>query len=409
MLWLRSFVLFLACGGLATAGDWPQWLGPNRDGVTPEKVAPWKETPKFVWRMSVGEGHSSPVVVGDRVFLHTKVKDKDEEEITAYEAKTGKELWKYSYPRSAFKSVFGVGPRATPAVSDGKLYALGVTGILSCLETDKGKMLWQVDTLKEFKANNLFFGISTSPMVESGRVLVNVGGPGASIVAFNKDKGDVAWKSLDDKATYSSPIGYGTGKDRQIIFLTGQGLVSVSPADGTMNWKFPLVDKLAESSTTPVVVGNTLIGSSVTYGAAALKLEAKDGKPSYTELWKNPSLSCYFSTPVPVGKETVYMVTGSILPPQAVNLRCVEVATGKELWTKAKVGKHHAALLRTGDDKLLMHDDGGNLTLIDPSPKEYKELARAKVCGTTWAHPAIANGLIYVRDEKWLMCFQLGE
>jgi outer membrane protein assembly factor BamB len=410
MPWLRSLLLLLLIGsGLAAAGDWPQWLGPTRNGVTPEKIAPWKEPPKLLWRMPVGEGHSSPVVVGSRVFLHTRVKDKDEEEITAFETKSGKELWRWSYPRAAFKSVFGLGPRATPAVSDGKLYAFGVTGVLTCLEAETGKMLWQVDTLKEFKAPNLFFGVSCSPLIEGEKVLVNVGGPGASVVAFGKDKGNVLWKALDDKASYSSPIAIGQGKERQIVFLTQQGLVGLSPTDGTAFWKFPLVDKLAESSTTPVLVGDTLIGSSVTYGAAALRLKTKDGKPGFTELWKNGALSCYFSTPVPVGKDHVYMVTGTILPPPAVTLRCVEVTTGKEVWNQPKVGKYHAALLRTGDDKLLLHDDGGQLILLEPNPKEYKELAKAKVCGATWAHPAIADGKLYVRDEKWLLCFQLGD
>jgi outer membrane protein assembly factor BamB len=407
MPWLRSLVLLLTCATLAAAGDWPQWLGPKRDGSTPEKVAAWKEAPKLLWKQPVGEGHSSPVVAGSRVFLHTKVKDKDEEEVTAFDAKTGKDLWHASYSRAAFKSVFGLGPRATPAVSGNKVYAFGATGVLSCLDTEGGKLLWQVDTLKEFKAPNLFFGVSCSPLIEGDRVLVNVGGTGASVVAFTKDKGQVAWKALDDKASYSSPIVIGEGKDRQVIFLTGQGLAAIAPADGKVLWKFALVDKLAESSTTPVLIGDTLIGSSVTYGSAALKLEAKDGKPGFAEMWKNPALTCYFSTPVPVGKEHVYMVTGTILPPQSVTLRCVEVKTGKEVWAQPKVGKYHAALLRTGDDKLLLHDDNGSLVLLEPNPKEYKELARAKVCGSTWAHPAIADGKLYVRDEKWLLCFQL--
>jgi outer membrane protein assembly factor BamB len=404
---LRSFALLFICAGLASAGDWPQWLGPNRDGSTPEKITPWKEPLKPLWKQAAGEGHSSPVVAGGRVFLHTRVKDKDEEEITAFDAKTGKDLWHAKYPRAAFKSVFGLGPRATPVVSDGKLYAFGVTGVLTCLNAEDGKQLWQVDALKEFKAPNLFFGVSCSPLIEGDRVLVNVGGPGASVVAFSRDKGQVAWKTLDDKASYSSPIAIGEGKDRQIIFLTAQGLVGLSPTDGKQFWKFSLVDKLAESSTTPVLIGDTLIGSSVTYGSAALKLEKKDSKLGFTELWKNPALTCYFSTPVPVGKEHVYMVTGTILPPPSVTLRCIEVKSGKELWTQSNIGKYHAALLRTGDDKLLLHDDNGSLALLEPNPKEYKELARAKVCGSTWAHPAIADGKLYVRDEKWLLCFEL--
>jgi len=409
MPWLRSVGFVLLCAGMVSAGDWPQWLGPTRDGASPEKVAPWKETPKLLWRLPVGEGHSSPIVAGGKVFLHAKVKDKDEEEVIACDAASGKEVWRQAYPRAAFKSIFGVGPRATPALDQGKLYSFGVTGILTCWDAATGKQLWQVDTLKEFKAANLFFGVSCSPLVEGGNVLVNVGGPGASVVAFDKAKGTAAWKALDDKASYSSPIAIGQGKERQVIFLTQKGLVGLSPTDGSRFWDFPLVDKLSESSTTPTVVGDLLLGSSVTYGSVGLKLAAKDGQPTAAEAWKNPALTCYFSTPVAVGDEQVYLVTGSILPPPAANLRCINGKSGKELWSKAKVGKYHAALLRTGDNKLLMHDDGGGLTLLEPNAQEFKALAQSKICGPTWAHPALADGKLYVRDDKWLLCFQLGD
>jgi outer membrane protein assembly factor BamB len=408
MPWLRSLALLLLTAVLANAGDWPQWLGPKRDGSSTEKVAPWKDTLKVLWRQPVGEGHGSPVVAGGQVFLHVKVKDKDEEEVLAFDVKDGKQVWAHKYARGNATFKFGNGPRATPTVADGKVYSFGITGILTCCEAASGKEVWQVDTLKTFKAPNLFFGVSCSPLIEGDKVLVNVGGQGASVVAFNKDKGTVIWQSMDDKASYSSPIALGEGKNRQVVFLTQQGLASLSPADGSVFWKFPLVDKLAESSTTPVLSGDLLLGSSVTYGAACLKLQDKEGKPAFGEVWKNPAYTCYFSTPVPVGPDHTYLVTGALLPP-SVMLRCVDTKTGKEHWNKPKIGKYHAALLRTGDDKLLMLDDAGNLILLDPNPKEYKELARAKVCGATWAHPALANGRVYLRDEKELLCIQLGE
>lgn len=267
--------------------------------------------------------------------------------------------------------------------------------------------MWQIDVLKDFKAANLQFGVSSSPLINGNNVLVMVG-TGATAVAFDKDKGSVAWKSLKDAASYASPVMIGSGKDRQAVFVTQQGVVSLDPADGKLNWKFPMVDLLNESSTTPVRLGNLLLASSVTFGSVALRLETKDGKPAAAEDWKNSKLNCYFGTPVAVGAEHVYMVTGALLPPQAT-LRCVEARTGKELWHKDKVGKYHATLLRTGDDKLLMLDDSGNLMLLDPSPVGYRELARAKVCGATWAHPALANGRLYLRDEKELICLRIAE
>ena len=198
MPWLRSLALLFLCTTVSAAADWPQWLGPTRDGVSPEKVAPWKEAPKVLWRQPVGEGHSSPVVADGKVFVHGKVKGKDQEDVQAFDAKSGKPLWKAEYDRGKFENQFGNGPRGTPAVVGGKVYTLGVTGFLSCFEADSGKKVWQIDTAKEFKPPSLFFGVSGSPLIEGDAVLVNVGGKGASIVAFNKDKGDVLWKTGDD-------------------------------------------------------------------------------------------------------------------------------------------------------------------------------------------------------------------
>src|SRR5262249_25463532 len=154
--------------------------------------------------------------------------------------------------RAPFNSIFGTGPRATPAGDGDRVYTLGVTGALTCWGVSDGKQLWQVDTLKKFEAKNLFFGVSCSPLIDGNKVLVNVGGAGASIVAFDKTSSDVLWKSQDDKASYSSPIVFGKGKERQVVFLTQEGLVSLNPEDGSLFWRFPMKDKLFESSTTPI-------------------------------------------------------------------------------------------------------------------------------------------------------------
>jgi outer membrane protein assembly factor BamB len=165
------------------------------------------------------------------------------------------------------------------------------------------------------------------------------------------------------------------------------------------------VDALAESSTTPVRVGDLLFASSVTFGSVGLKLTEKDGRPAYEQLWKDPKMTCYFGTPVAFG-EHLYVVTGSVTPPAALN--CVEAKTGKVLWTRQNVGQYHATVMRA-KDRLLLLEEGGDLVLFEPNPKEYKELARSKVCGKTWAHPALANGKLYVRDEKELICVQLAK
>ncbi len=418
---MKRILLFLFCVLPATllAADWPQWRGPNRDGVSSERVEPWKGELKVVWKQPVGEGHSSPVVAADRVYLHVKVPNAEREEVLAFEAGTGKRLWSAGYERSPFHSEYGNGPRSTPLVDEGKVYTLGVTGLLTCWDAGGGKELWRRDILREFKAANLFFGVSTSPVIVGDKLLVMPGGPEAAIVALDKRTGKTLWQAGSDKASYASPfvtpltlpsppkgerVG-GEGEPKLGLFLTQQGLVALDPADGRVHWQFPMKDLLSESSTTPARAGDVLFASSVTFGSVGLKLTTKDGKPAYDQLWKAPGLPCYFSTPVAVG-EHFYAVTGKLPPFASADLHCLEATTGTVLWTRKKVGTYHGTLL-LAKDRLLLLEEAGDLVLIEPNPKEYRELARGKVCGQTWAHPALSNGKLFVRDDKELICVQL--
>jgi outer membrane protein assembly factor BamB len=412
---LRTLLVLLLTGSPVSAADWPQWLGPDRDGSTPEKVTSWKQPLRELWRQSVGEGNSSPVVVGERVFLHTRVKEKLAEQVTAYDAATGKPLWRTEYERGKFTSQFGNGPRATPAVVGQKIYTLGITGVLTCLNVADGSKVWQVDTWKEFNPPHLLFGTSSSPLVDSQHVYVMVGGQGTGVVAFDRERGAVAWKSLDDGPSYSSPIAVDSSGIRQVVFLTQKGLVSLKPDNGTVSWRYPFSDLLLESSTTPLRTGDMIVASSITLGSAGVPVESKAGQAGVAPLWKNAALTSYFSTPVAVGKEHFYMVTGtnplSALNPlnkkkTAAVLNCVETTSGKVLWQRPGVGTYHASLLRTGNNKLLLLEERGALVLLAPDPQGYRELARSKVSGHTWAHPALAGGRLYVRDDQALVCLE---
>jgi outer membrane protein assembly factor BamB len=410
---LCSMVFFgiLSLHLTVSAEDWPSWLGPRRDCSSQSNFNGWKGPLSQAWKIPVGEGHSSPIVENGKVYLHTKVKDSESEAVQAFDATSGKLIWNTTYPRGAFSSVFGLGPRGTPATTANNIFTFGVTGILSCLDKNDGKILWQVDTLKEFKAANLFFGTSCSPLIVGDKVVVQVGGKASAMVAFDQKDGKVAWqtKTMDDKSSYSSPILWGTGPEteRKILALTQQGLASISAKDGTMAWRFPLVDKLNESSTTPIRMGNTVVASSVTFGSVGLQVD--DEGNTQKQLWKNGNLTCYFATPVAISKDHVLMVTGGILPPPQANLHCVEASTGKILWTKKKVGKYHASLIRGANGKILMLEDGGDLVLMEPNPGAYTEIARSKVCGHTWAHPAVANDKVFLRDDNSLICVNLAK
>lgn len=398
-------VLFLIASNIRAA-DWPQWLGLKRDGATSEIVKPWKGPLKVLWKDPVGvvekdiQGHGGPVVADGKVYLFHGTPGKDEETLAAHDALTGKLMWKNEYPRKKVNVLFGNDPRSAPCVVDGKVYTYGITSIVTCFDAKNGKIVWQVDAGKEYNPPALVFGSACSPIVVGDVVLLNIGAKGASIVAFDKNTGKEVWKKLDDGASYSSPFLYDDGKQR-VLFLTAKGVVSLSPKNGTVYWQYPFVDIALESSCTPMMIDGKILISSITAGSVLIGIE----KYKPVKAWSN-SLNCYFSTPVAVGNDTLFMVTGQIFSKGTV-LNCVDAKSGKVLWSRKGVGQYHATLVRTGDDKILMVEEKGDLVLIDANRKAYRELSRSNICGQTWAHPAVANGRLYIRDDKDLICVEL--
>jgi outer membrane protein assembly factor BamB len=417
MTWLRTCVVVLLCAGAARAADWPQWLGPRRDGTTTEKVAPWneKETPQVVWREAVGQGFASPVVADGRVFLHTRGKDKEkeEEEVLALDAATGKLLWKDDYTRPVFRSSLGTGPRATPTVAGKRLYTMGINGLLSCYDVESGKRFWQVDLYRQLKAELTGYAVCCSPLVVGNRVIVSVGGKGRCVVALHADTGEVQWQALDDAASTSSPVlfaagGRAAGATPDVVFMTPLRLVGLDPLDGSFRWEHPMVFQPLGASSTPVAVGNKLVASTQAHGAVAVQVEQKEDKRTASPAWQNQDMKSYFSSGV-AGGDLLFLVTNTVEPLPSAALSCLDARTGKLLWTREKVGYFHAGVIRTGDGKLLILSDGGQLTLLEVDAKGAREVARAKVCGGTLANPALARGRLYVRDDKEVICLELGK
>ncbi len=404
---IRTLFLLLFMGvSESRADDWPQWLGPKRDSGTAEKIAPWKDAPKKLWEKPVGPGYSVPVIAGERVFVHERVREKDREQVIAYEAKTGKEIWRDAYDRAPYASVLNTGPQATPTVAGNRVYTFGITGVLSCYDVETGKRQWQIDTYKTMKATLPRFGVTCSPLVVGNRVIVAVGGKGSSVVAFDTEKGEVQWQALDEPAGTASPVLFsGGGRLPDAMFMTTLRLAALNPLDGSMNWEHPLVFQPSGAAPTPMIIGNEVLTSTMTNGSTLIRVTVKDDKPMSEQLWQQKDLSGYFSTGVST-KDRLYLITNVLKPVPSASLRCVDRKTGKEQW-KTSAGYFHAGVIRTGDDKLLILSDSGMLRLAEDAGNECHDLCTAKVCGGSLTNPAFAGGLLYVRDDKNVTCFQL--
>jgi outer membrane protein assembly factor BamB len=390
------------------APDWPQYLGPERNGVYsgPPLADAWpKSGPRKVWQKSVGEGFAGPVVVGDRVILfHRRGYD---EVVEALDAGTGDGVWRFAY-RTAYRDDFGFdeGPRAVPVVANGKIYTFGAEGQLHAIDAATGKGIWNVDTMRRFGVRKGFFGAAGSPLVEDGRVIANIGGmdgeKGAGIVAFNADTGAVLWTATDHQASYSSAVGATFGGKRHAVFFTRGGLVGLDPATGAILFQRPWRSRSASSvnAATPLVVGDVIFASA-TYETGALALRVNGS--ALTELWSSDDvMSNHYATSVHSGGY-LYGYHGR----QEFNpsFRAVDLNTGAVKWS---VDKYRAGSVTLAGDKLLIARETGELVLAAASPEAFRPLARAQVLrGTLRALPAVDNGFVYLRNENTLVCLDL--
>ena len=400
-----AVALTLALAVAASAGDWPHLLGPARDGHSAETGLAWdwsKGGPALAWKLDVGRGWAGPVVAGDRVILFHRVGD--EEVVACLEPATGKERWKAAYT-TRYRDDFGFddGPRATPLIAGERVFTLGANGDLSAFELPTGNRVWQRNLIADYRTEKGFFGIGTSPLVVGGKLLVNVGAPGAGIVAFDPATGKEAWKATDDPGSYSTPTVAEIGGKTLAVFLTRSGLVALEPETGTVRHTFAWRPRIKESvnAATPLVwKGDIFLTVSYSTGAVLLRPKGADVE----EVWSSDkSLSCQYSTPVRVG-EYLYGVHGRA-DTGSTQLRCVEWATGTVKWSEPKFG---VSSLIAVDGGLLALTEGGELVRFDASPAAYKERGRAKVLEKpTRAAPALSGGLLFARDSTRLVCLKL--
>lgn len=380
------------------AEDWPQWRGPQQDGVSRESglLSQWPQGgPRVLWRIPLGVGYSSVSVAGGMAV--TMFGTEEGEFVAAIDAASGKVLWK-TPSGLLFHNSYGDGPRSTPAIDAGRVYSLGATGSLLALEAASGKKIWGFNVLEKFGGDVPEFGLSPSPVVAGNMLLVVTGAKhGKSLVALDKSSGSVLWSSLNDKAGYSTPLVIDVGGARQIVVLMGEALVGVALGDGRELWRRPWKTTLDANVATPIFHQNRLF-ISTGYGTGCGMFElAAGGRPAVKELWKSKEMKNYFSTSV--------LIDGVLYGFDNMFLVAMDFQTGKVKWRER--GFNRGSLL-AADGKLVILGERANLALAEVSPAKYTELTRAKVLdGKTWSVPTLADGRLFVRNEKELVCLDL--
>jgi outer membrane protein assembly factor BamB len=393
-----SLFAFASQAFAQTGASWPQWRGPNRDGVSKETglMKQWPaEGPPLVWKATgAGNGYSSVSIADGR--LYTMGLRGEREYIIAFDIANGKEVWATAHG-GAYREEHGDGPRGTPTVDGNRVYALGANGDLSAVDARTGKIVWTKNVLTEFGARNIGWGISESPLVIGNKVLVNAGGRNASIVALNKDDGSVIWKSQSDEAGYSSAIPLQVNGGTQAIFFTGERALGLDVNDGRLLWDYKSPSNRTANVATPIARGNRVFISS-DYGTGGGLVEIKpDGKAQ--EIYFTKNMQNHHSTSVLVG-DYLYGFSSSILT-------AMKFDTGEIAWRDRSVGK---GSLVYADGNLYCLSEDGVVGLVEATPTGYREKGRFRIQKgslPTWTHPVVVGGRLYLRDQDTIYAFDV--
>ena len=397
--WLfRSVLLALGVSLHASDAQWPQWRGPSRDGSVAAAATPkWPSAWKRAWRTDVGEGYSSPVVSGGRVFVHSR-QDPDEL-VTAIDLASGKVLWqqKYTSPfnKNQYAKNMAKGPHSTPLVAAAHVITMGGSGIVSAWNAQTGALAWRKDYSSSVDLSKLFTGTASSPLLEGGAAIVQVGSDvhGGRIVALDPRTGAERWVWKGKGPGYASPVVFTVAGTRQIATMTNGSIEGLDATSGTSLWSVPFPDEWHENIVTPVWTGTHLIVSGTRQGTHAYTLTRAGGKWQAAEAWKNPEVAMYMSTPV-LADGIVYGLSSR----KRGQFVAVDAATGALKWATEGRATNHASILRTPAHVLIL-TTGGELILVKPTAAKYEEERRYTIADSeTWAVPVVlAEGLI-VRD-----------
>ncbi len=395
---------FLLTASFAHAGDWPQFLGPKRDGVSDEAgIAAWgKDGPRKLWSRDVGEGFAGPVVAGDDLILFHRVGD--ENVVECLDPASGKEKWKHAYATNYDDPLGkGNGPRATPTIRGDAVVTIGADATLLVLERATGKKRWSRQLAKDYRIPPSYFGVGSSPLVLADRVLVNVGAKKAGIVAFALADGKELWTATDDGPSYSSPIETTIDGAARVLFFTRNGPVMLDPADGKVlhasRWR-ARIDASVNAATPLILADKAFLSTSYDTGALMLQLKKDSAEP----LWDSDEfMTNHYNTCV-AWKGLLFGFHGR--QEAGPSFRCADPATKKVLWDQPRYGCGSMAL---ADDKIVVLTEAGDLVLVQADAKQYRELAKARIFDASpcRAQVAVAQGKLFARDNAKLACFAL--
>jgi len=438
-------LLGLCAAGQARAADWPQLLGPTANGVSTETrlLEKWPAAgPPVLWEKAIGAGYGAPSVLGGRLVVHHRVGD--EEIAECLDAGTGTSLWRHT-DASHFIDPYGYnnGPRSTPLLTSNRCYTFGAEGKLTCLELRTGKLLWQRDTGSDWNVPPAFFGVGSSPILEGALLLVMAGGqPNSGMVALDAGTGKTVWESVGQKnwegvpmtgwpgepvvhwqtwekqASYSTPVAATIHGRRQILCFMRQGLVSLDPASGAVNFSFGFRARQSESvnAMDPVVAGDLIFLSSAYYKTGSVLLRVQPDDRGVAVLWRGTELELHWMTPLCLDG-CLYAFSGRNEPD--ARFRCVELRTGRILWDIDESWQHDGPDAPTvygrgsmilADGKLIVLGEGGLLGLFQPNPKQPEEISRFQVPSLRypcWAAPVLSRQRLYLRSENRLVCLDL--
>jgi outer membrane protein assembly factor BamB len=417
--WKRIFNVHLVLAGLviltavspgvaqsdAVNAEWPQFLGPDRNGNSRETglLKTWPDGgPEVLWRVPGGVGMSGLAVQGGRVV--TLVQHDGKQWATALDAKSGKSLWETPVA-PGYKNGMGNGPRATPAIAGERVFVFTGEGILAALNLADGKLAWSHNVVNELNGEVAEYGMASSPLVVGQAVVVTAGAPGASVVAYDTKSGKLLWKSGDDAAGYSSPALLELSGRKQLVVFNGEAAVGLIPESGASLWRYPFETNFNCNIVTPIVFKDQVfISAGENHGCVMLSFKGSGNKIDVGEAWeslgsksvlRNEWQTSILSDGYLYGFDNV----GAAGP--VTHLTCVDAATGKRVWQKLRFGKGN---LIAADGKLFIATMNGDLVVVRITPDAFEEIGRAPVIGSTRQAPALANGLLYLRDDEEIVC-----